>query len=337
MRWLCLALLSLPYTSLAQTCDVPNEALPNETAPATPPQIAANTPSGTWVRSGLVLSYRPPPTPPVIDQQTVAMQMCEGCATGAIRHAPSAIMRQVLPDSSWSEELRRLASAAAVAEDYETASAFIIEAQSRAEDPLQADILRNLHVETALQFQEANEALALLRAFGTPDDLPGPLLSDRHFWSVYPAFDTSSVGAWRATILPRLEAAFAADPSSYQVRVWRAVGWLRAEMWEEQQDCDSAVRAFSDIVLETTSEAVCPLMLGHLSHTLERALEMRSGEPPRTELAAWHGLADALLATLAGHTGLRDRLIANLQEAGPAVACADRMAGALLDLQEGLK
>jgi hypothetical protein len=275
--------------------------------------------------------------PPIIDQQTVSMQMCEGCATGVIRHAPSAVMRQVLPETSWPEEIRRLSSAAAVAEDYETASAFITDAQSRTQDPLQVQILRNLHIETALQFQRTTEAVRLLESYGIPNNLPSPLLSDLLFWSVYPSLDTAGIDAWRSEILPILERALAADPSSYQVRVWRAIGWLRGEMWERHQGCTDAVRSFSNIVLDTTTEAVCPLMLGHLSHTFERAFERRSDDLLGSELAAWHALADALLATLAGNTDLRDRLIGNLRQAGPSVSCADRMADALLELREGIQ
>lgn len=337
MRCLFVFLLILPCSAYAQSCDAPSQTADSQTDSEITSQTHSTPQSGTWVRSGLVLSYLQPPAPPVIDQQTVSMQMCEGCATGAIRHAPSAAMRQVLPDTPWSEEIRRLSSAAAVAEDYETAAAFVSDAQSRAQDLLQTNILRNLQVETALQFQNHDEAMALLAAYGAPDDLPGPLLSDRLFWSVYTTFDTASADTWRSEILPRLERAFNADASSYQVRVWRAIGWLRAEMWTQYQGCDDAVRSFSDIVLDTTAEAVCPLMLGHLSHTFERAFEMRSGAPPGTELAAWHSLADALLATLAGNTGLRDDLVSNLRQAGPSIACADRMAGALLELRDGLQ
>jgi len=337
VRWLVVPLALWPWTVSAQSCDAHAQGNDRQTETESTAEGQPAPEAGAWIRTGLVLSYAPPPPPPVIDEQTVAMQMCEGCASGTIRHAPAAAMRQVLPDTQWSENLRRLASASAVAEDFDTARNFILEAQSLAESDLQLQVLQNLEIETALQFERHDIAGALFDEYGAPSSLPGPLLSDRLFWSAYLDFNAKSAATWHSDIRPRLDRAFEADPSSYQVRVWRVIAWLRANMWRQHTNCADAVREFSDLVLTTTAEAVCPLMLGHLSHTLERTFEMRAEKPPETDLEAWHSLGEALLATLSNNSALRDRLISNLQQAAPPALCADRMVSALVDLRESLK
>ena len=337
MKWLIVSLALWPAFGFAQTCGAPEQGSAGQTDMAGAPPIDTSPASGTWIRSGLVLSYAPPTPLPVIDQQTVAMQMCEGCAAGSIRHAPSAAMRQVLPDTQWSEDLRRLASASAVAEDFETASAYLSDASARVTGDAQRHLLQNLEIETALQFERHDAARRLIDEYAYPRTLSGPLLSDRLFWTAYTMSYGASAASWRSDILPLLEQAHQADPSSYQVRVWRMIGWLRAGMWDQYESCNGAVSVFSDIVLDTTEQAVCPLMLGHLSHTLERTFEMRAGEHVETELEAWHSFAEALLSTLVANQALRDRLVARLQQAEPSAACADQMASALLELREGLR
>lgn len=337
MKWLLLPLALWPWSAFAQSCDTPAQGVEQQSYNQDAKREDAGRETGEWVRSGLLLFYQPMPPPPVIDQQTVAMQICEGCAAGRIRYAPSAAMREGLPATQWADDIRRLASASAVAADYETASSYLDQALTHASDPLQRQVLENLKIETALQFQRSEIALSLLAAYGRPNDLPGPLLSDRLFWSVFPFFDTADTDEWRSNILPILERAFEADRSSYQIRVWRVIGWLMADMWEEHRDCGYAVSLFSARVLDSTAEAACPLMLGHLSHTLDRVFEMRAGERPGTELETWHTFAVALLSTLARNTVLRDQLISNLRQAGPRAACSDRMAQAMAELREVLK
>lgn len=291
--------------------------------------------SRTYGRTGLELVLSPPPPPPPIDRTRMTEQIEAGCSAGDIRYAGMAAMRGRLPDTHWPDDIRRLASAAAIADDYDAARDLIETSRERATgDDLQTSILTNLHVQTALQFGRLDAAKVLLSAAGDAQSgLPRPLLSDRLFWQAYIGMQSSPrPETWAEDIVPLLDRARAADPTSFQVRMLGVVAFLRSRPWDDTASCHALVGELSDRVLSVTEGSACPLMLGHISHGIDRALVARPTEGPETVAEAWHLLTTGLLAVLMGHGPQARAVHADLEQAGEGLQCGSVMALGFADV-----
>lgn len=286
-------------------------------------------------RLGFELVRSAPPLPPPIDRRRMAQQIEDGCSEGGVRYAGMAGMRGGLPPMRWTEEVRRLASAAAIADDYEAARELIVQAGRRAAgDARQQAVLINLQVQTALQFRRLDAARSLLaEASDGPLDLPAPLLSDRLFWRAYLAINGAArPETWREDIAPFLDRARAADPTSFQVRMLGVVAFLKSAPWHGSASCHSLVGEFSERVLSVTEGSACPLMLGHISHGLDRALVARPVGTPGNAPEAWHLLATGLLSVLVGNGPQAAAALAGLEQAAGEIRCGQVMLRGLADV-----
>lgn len=286
-----------------------------------------------WVRSGLELYWRADradPPPPPVDRERMAAQIATGCVDGAIRYGSAAAMRGVLPTMRWPEDARRLASAAALADDFDAAVALLSKARALVDgDPLAQAVLANLRIETALQFGRTAAARGIAARLGSGDGLPGPLVSDRLFWRAVMEADGAGRLAWRDSIAPTLDKALRADPSSFQVRVWRVIAFLKSRPWRDGRPCNALIGTFSDLVLDTTQGSVCPLMLGHLDHALARAMRRRPAGRPAAPGESWQLFASGLIGVMVGHGPMVQAASAGLSGNPSAGRCTPAMARAL--------
>ena len=138
------------------------------------------------------------------------------------------------------------------------------------------------------------------------------------------AAPTATTAQWGDRILPRLDAAYAADPSSFQVRAWRVIAWLKAA---PSGTCATRVADFSTRLLDLSEASACPLMLGHVTHAIDRALGSRPGTDSDRARATWRRFGEALLALVAGAPEVAAHRRAELTGAGGCAA----MMGAELD------
>jgi hypothetical protein len=299
-------------------------------APSTGRTQQSDAPEAT--RSGLELIVTIPPQEDRV-RARVAAQISEGCASTAIRYGPSAGMRGTAPALDWSDTVRLAAAAAAMTDDYDSARTALAAAKTAlGGDGTAQAVLANQEIETALQFSEHDEAKRLLALY-PPDAVSGGLRSDRLFWQALLASENASVTTWRKDVLPRLDAALAADPTSFQVRVWRVIAWIRGRGWADGGACGQQSTDFADRVLDATRGSACPLMLGHMQHAIDRGLRARPDSPPVTATAAWHLHATGLVAILAGDGPTLARARTLVTAAGPG-ACRGAIAASLASLKD---
>ena len=191
-------------------------------------------------------------------------------------------------------------------------------------DAGQRAVLENQMILTALQFDDRAEAQRLSALYGTPSGLPGPILSDRLLWQILASGPTASLESWRSERLPRLDAAMAADPTSFPVRVWRVIGWLEAEPWADAA-CGPAIKAFSDRLLDVSDAGACPLMISHFARTSDLHFGPDGPTDGATVQAAWRRFASALLAVIVGDSASSEALRVSLLEASKTTDCARQM------------
>ena len=237
-----------------------------------------------WTRTGLEFHEQTPPPDPVVDRTRVATQQARRCAGSSIRFGDTAAMRGGV-QADWDDQTRTLAAIAAMADSYDTAS----EALAATEED--GATLDSLSVLTALQFGQPVSV--------PTEGLAGPLLADRLFWQAMTQVPSATTATWANDILPALDAAFQADPSSFQVRAWRVIAWLQAQGFQ-RASCPARIADFADRLLDLSEASACPLMLGHVTHGIDRALESRPETDPDATRAAWRHFGEALLATVAG-------------------------------------
>lgn len=263
--------------------------------------IAGNAgcePQSDWARVGAALVVAGPTSErrALIDNARVQAQQVAGCQSSAIRYGDTALMRGFKVDAVWPAAIRDLASAAAISDDKASAIgdlATAIEFPSLTTQ--QRHALENRMVLTAMQFDDFSLAKELLKSFGFPSNLAGPLKSDRLFWSVYIQTVEDPTGQAVNDAAERLEMAIAADPTSFQVLFLRAVNWLGSGSWS-RQSCAEAVEQYSDILLDLSDAGSCPLMVGHMYQAV--ALELGSNWNKRfgNALEMWLDFTQGLLA-----------------------------------------
>jgi hypothetical protein len=281
-----------------------------------------------WIRSGLEWSIEQPPVQNV-DQARLEKQKAGGCGGSLIRFGDTAVMRGWSPGSDWSEEVRKLSSSAAFVDTPELAYDLLGKALDHADlDAGQRAVLENQMILTALQFDNRAEAQRLLAQYGTPAALPGPILSDRLLWQILASGPSASPESWRSERLPRLDAAMAADPTSFPVRVWRVIGWLEAEPWTHAA-CGPAIKAFSDRLLDVSDAGACPLMISHFARTSDLHFGPDGPTDGATVQAAWRRFASALFAIIVEDSATAEALRVSLVEASKTTVCARQMSGEL--------
>ncbi len=278
-----------------------------------------------WVRRGLEWSVQLPP-PQFVDQIRVKKQMATGCGGSLIKFGDTAPMRGWPADVTWPAEVRKLTASAALVDDPKRAYSLLGQVLDRTDlDDVQRAILENQLILTALQFNEPAEALRLISLYGMPDTLPAPLKSDRLFWAAISNQETSSAQQWRSNRLPQLDAAMNADPSSFQVRVWRVIGWLEAEGWKDKA-CGDAISAFSSRLLDLSDAGACPLMISHFSHASDLHFGPNGSLDAVTDQAVWRHFATGLLAIIAKDDETAESLRVTLTQASDKNQCANQMA-----------
>lgn len=272
-----------------------------------------------WTRTGLEFHALAPPPDPVVDRARVEAQQARRCEASAIRFGDTAAMRGGA-SAEWDEPTRTAAAIAAIADRPETALAALDGLSAQGEAQVILDSQRLL---TALQFGQAPTVAT--------EGLTGAHLADRLFWQAIAAAPTATPGQWADQILPALDAAFAADPSSFQVRAWRVIAWLEARPAAGGQ-CAARIAAFSDRLLDLSEASACPLMLGHVTHAIDRALGSRPETDTDAARATWRRFAEALLALVAGAPDVAAHRRAELATAG---GCAPLMGAELAALEGG--
>lgn len=272
-----------------------------------------------WTRTGLEFHALVPPPDPVVDRTRVAAQQARRCEASAIRFGDTAAMRGAV-QADWDDTTRTLAAIAAIADRPETALDALAEAQ--AGTPEGAGILDSQRALTALQFGETTSVSA--------DGQSGAHLSDRLFWQAMAAAPTATTAQWGDRILPRLDAAYAADPSSFQVRAWRVIAWLKAA---PSGTCATRVADFSTRLLDLSEASACPLMLGHVTHAIDRTFGSRPETDTDTARALWRRFGEALLAVVAGAPDVAAYRQGEIAQTGGA--CAALMSSELRALPEG--
>ena len=284
-----------------------------------------------WARAGLI--WEPIVIPePVVDQQRVLNQIQEGCGATKIAYGDIATMRDYRPNADWPNAVRRLSAAAAFVDNPVVAQDYLRQARGTA--GLSGDmveILENQSILTALQFQDTAMAMRFLDQFGTDDALPGPILSDRLFWSVI-AQSSAPTATWRTVLMPGLDSALAADPSSFQVRVWRVLGWLSTRNWESES-CAQNVKAFSDIVLDLSDAGACPVMIAHFSHGAARFFGPLKHRNPSDPVFGWKAFGDGLLSFVSGNDATLSQSITEFSSPGAPYQCASLFAAELSSLR----
>jgi hypothetical protein len=271
--------------------------------------------SGQWMRSGLEIIRAPAPA---VDAARVAAQVAAGCADfGEIRFGDTASMRGTAPSAPWPNGVREQIALATLTDDPKQAFSLIDGARSWPDlSPQQRAILDNQRVMTALQFGDHTTARRLLNATVSPDapGLAPALASDRRFWSVLVDAQIAGPDQWQRRLLPTLDRALAEDPTNFGVRVWRAIGWFNAGAWNRGQSCATRITELSDRVLDVSAAGACPLMLGHLSHVLDRTLARSQPLDAPAPRSDWRRFAHALLAILASDDTMVDATLDALSE-----------------------
>lgn len=289
----------------------------------------------SMIRQGLLLRPKPKQAESAIDVNRVLTQRCHGCTGDQIKYASSATMRGTVDVTDWGTEVRKLISAASLADEYPAAMSDIAKAKTLVSDDLQRQILENREIEFSLQFGKHEAAAKLLQKTTAQATLVEPLLSDRLFWRAYLQVENATTKTWRAQINPLLEQALKADTTSFQVRVWRLFGWFGARQWVLESGCTAAIRKFSDLLLDTTEQSVCPLMLGHLSHALERQVQMTHESGFQGEDSVWFSFAQSLLALFAGNTALGLQIRDDINQGVTNSNCRAELVGAIDAVERG--
>jgi len=277
------------------------------------------------VRDGF--EWHPPPAPPEpvnVDAKRLASQTEAGCAQSPVRFGDSAIMRGQIEVAQWPDVVRRLSAIAALTDDPADMNARVSEALATPDlTPVQRFVLQNQHVLWAMQLGGDAKAADILAKYGLPEDLPPSLASDRLFWGVLGA-QAQGRGAWTKDHLPALDAAFVADPTSFQVRAWRVIGWIKAEPWKSKAQCGPLIRDFSNRILDLSDAGACPLMIGHLAFAMDRALGDRGLARGKAPQAVWRRFSAALLGVVSGDRALvaelRDTITVAATQGTPCAA-----------------
>jgi len=278
-----------------------------------------------WKRSGLEWGIQPLP-PQFVDPIRVKQQMAAGCGGASIKFGDTAVMRGWTYDLTWPPEIRRLAASAALVDVPNLAYSLLVQVLDRTDlDMVARGIIENQLILTALQFDDPVEASRLLDLYGTPPNLPDPLKSDRLFWQAVTNGESASPEQWKSERLPRLDAAMNADPSSFQVRAWRVIGWLEAEDWKDKA-CGEAISAFSKMLLDISDAGACPLMISHFAHASDLHFGTDGLSTDPTARAVWRQFAAALLAIVVKDVETADSLRETLSDASGETECAGQMA-----------
>ena len=289
-----------------------------------------------WVRTNLewvrTVTLKPMP---IVDSRRIEAQIEKGCTKSPIRFGDTATMRQQVTPEPMPEEVRRAVSFASFAHDHDTAAGLLNGALEGGQfTAIQRQVLENQLILTAIQFGRSAEARALLERFAVQGDLPASLRSDRLFWSVLAA-GNQSPKAWERDLLPRLDAALEADPTSFQVLSWRVLGWMRAKPWEEgARHCPKTIRDFSDRILDLSEAGACPLMLGHLAFALDRDLAEQVVRQVPPDMASWRHFALGILAVVVGDRAVHKQAMADLFPVRGDASCAAPMISELSQLED---
>lgn len=279
-----------------------------------------------WVLSGFEWHLRPAPPEPVVDAERVSAQQAQGCSQGPVRFGDTAWMRGTAPAADWRDRDRLAASIAAFADRPQTA----MSALSDPSDMAYRALLRGL---LALQLGDPDAARDHLRASGPLADLPPALASDVIFWTVMTEADTATPPDWRTRLVPDLDAAHRADPTSFQVRAWRVIGWYRGESYTDGSSCAARLDSFADRLLDLSEASACPLMLGHVSHAINRALKSRPDTDTQAARVPWRLFQDGLFATVTGAAEMRATALTTLSQS--QAACAPLLASELARIGMG--
>lgn len=289
--------------------------------------------TAVWVRTGLEW-HNPIREESAVDQARVAAQIEAGCVETGIRFGDTAAMRDTLGPIDWPEAVRKLVSAAALLDRNDAAQSLLDQAAAvPGLDRLMIAALENQRILTALQFGDIELADRLLDRFGIAENLPGPIRADRLFWSVLIEAPKATSADWRTALGPRLDAALAADPYSFQTRVYRLIAWLEGDGWTAGTSCMVMIGKYSALALDISEASACPLMIGHVTHALDRHFKERADDPDAGSLGIWRTFATGVLAIVAGE---RDTAVmARNRLANPlaTIPCADQMAKEILMLE----
>lgn len=253
-----------------------------------------------WTFSGGLWSVQRPP-PPIVSCSQIEEQRQQGCGNGTIRFGDTAAMRGLsggAPD--FTRQVRNLAAAANLTDDAAQADAFMQQAINLAEGAEQRFHLIGLRALLALQHGRADQARTVLTGVD-PITAPDAVASDLLFLSVLAEAPNATQSAWRETHLATLDRAALLDPTSFQVRAWRVIGWLMAAPWEGEalpDTCSAIARDFAQRLLDLSAAGACPVMIGHLDLAMARHFRSRVVSEPAQGAMVWRQFANGLFSVL---------------------------------------
>jgi hypothetical protein len=249
--------------------------------------------------SGLWGVQRPPP--PIVSCSQIEEQRQQGCGNSTIRFGDTAAMRGLSGGApAFTRQVRNLAAAANLTDDPAQADALMQQAIDLTDGQEQRFHLIGLRALLALQHGRTDQARTVLTAVD-PTAAPDAVASDLLFFSVLAEAPTATHTAWRETHLATLERAAVLDPTSFQVRAWRVIGWLIAAPWEGQTRpgaCPTIARDFAQRLLDLSAAGACPVMIGHLDLAIARHFRSRVVSEPAHGAMVWRQFANGLFSVL---------------------------------------
>lgn len=281
---------------------------------------ASEQESAFWAFSGGLWNVQHP-SPPIISCSQIEQQKQQGCGSMDIRFGDTAAMRGHSGGApAFGRQVRNLAAAANLTDDPQQADELIQQAINLADGTEQRFHLIGLRALLALQHGRDEEARSIL-ATVNPSDAPDAVASDLLFFSVLADAPYASRSDWREAHLPALDSAARLDPTSFQVRAWRVIGWLLAAPWEGEKRpnaCPTIARDFAQRLLDLTAAGACPTMIGHLDLAMARQFHSRVTLEPAQGAMVWRQFANGLFSILVSEIETAKVMQVALATADPA-------------------
>ena len=253
-----------------------------------------------WVFSGGLWGVQRP-LPPIVSCSQIEEQRQQGCGNSTVRFGDTAAMRGHSGGApAFTRKVRNLAAAANLTDDLAQADALLQQAIDLADGAGQRFHLISLRALLALQHGRPDQARNVL-ATVDPMAAPDAIASDLLFFSVLAEAPTATHAAWHETHLEKLERAALLDPTSFQVRAWRVIGWLEATPWDGQarpDACPALARDFARNLLDLSAAGACPVMIGHLDLAMARHFRSRVASEPAQGVMVWRQFANGLFSVL---------------------------------------
>ncbi len=264
-----------------------------------------------------------------VDQARVQDQIEAGCVENKVKFADTAALRGVVDGvGKWPRNVQKLLSLTAFTDDFQQAENAFEEALGTSSlTQLQRQIIENQRVLVAMQFEQNEVAADYLEKLLDEPNVPSAIMADRLFWKAILYVDAgATLDIWRNKVEHLLEQSWKADPSSFQTRVWRIISWIEAGSWSGVSNCHQMITDLSTRILDVSEASACPLMIGHITHVLDRHFNFRAdgSVPPSKSQEAWLVFTTGLLSVVSGEKAVAAAARISLQNAAQ-ISCTRQM------------